>query len=170
MNHTGKIKKIENIATKWLKPIPHLPIKGQNWLAMNIWWIVMVGLILSIMGVLMLIGAVFNGLSIMNTAVGYFGYNGTMAYSGWWAFVSIISILFMIAVIIVAGIAINPLKMMKKRGWDLLFLTLIISVASSITSIILNFNVFSFLFSIIMTAISAGIGAYLLLEIRSHFK
>lgn len=170
MNLAEKMKKIENLATKWLRPIPHLPVKGQNWLAKNIWWIVLVGLILSILGFLMLIGAIFANLAIMNSAVGYFGYNGAIVYSGWWTFASVVSVLFMIAVIIVSAMAISPLKMMKKRGWDLLFLALVISVTSSIVGAILNFNIFSFIFSIIMAAISAGIGAYFLLEIQSHFK
>ncbi|HZJ34603.1 MAG TPA: hypothetical protein VFD55_01135 [Candidatus Angelobacter sp.] len=161
----SSISKIEDMIAGWLKPLPHLPTAGQKWISQNIWWIVLIGVILSGIRVLALIGILFATSAVW----GAITYYVNESYSGWWILSSIISILFMAAIVIVSAISINPLKGLKKKGWNLLFFTLLLSAASIVVSVIISFNVFSFMPSLIFGAIGLAVGAYFLYEIRSHF-
>lgn len=161
----SSISKIEDMVAGWLKPLPHLPVAGQKWISTNAWWIILVGTILSGISILTSIGAIFTTLAVWGAVTYYVG----QSYGSWWVLSSIISILFMVAIVIVSAISINPLKNLQKKGWDLLFLTLIISAVSIVVNAVINFNVVGFIFSIIFGAIGLAVGAYFLYEIRSHF-
>lgn len=163
--YSAKSKKIENMIAGWLKPLPHLPIKGQKWLATNIWWIALVGVILSIIGIFGLIASISTAMSFLGA---YATFYTSSVYSGWWMSATIISVVSMVVITIITAMAIKPLKVLNKRGWDLLFLTFLISIITMIISMILNFS--AFISSLFMTVISFGIGAYFLFEIRSYFK
>ena len=165
-----ELTKLENMVADWLKPIPHLPNDWRKWLAENVWWITLVGVILSVIGVLSIISAIFAAQSLFGAATSIIGSANLTVHSGWWMVVSVISMLFMIAVIAVMAMAINPLKIMSKKGWDLLFLTLVIGVVATAVNIILSFNAFTFIPSIIFGFIGYAISAYFLYEIRSHFN
>jgi len=166
----SSINKLENKVEGWLKPLPHLPLAGQKWLAENVWWIVLVGLILSVIGALILIGALVSILPIILMTSGYAGYYGGSSYNLFWIVGSLVSLVFMFATIILTAMAISPLRQLKKKGWNLLFITLIVSGLSTVVNAIINFNLFSFIPSIIFGAIGLAIGAYFLYEIRSYFK
>lgn len=166
-----EITKLEDTVADWLKPIPHLPKTWQKWIAENIWWITLVGVILSVIGVLSLISAILTALSLFGATTGYYGsYITTRSYTGWWVLASVISLLFMVAIIAVTAMAINPLKSLQKKGWSLLFLALVISAMAAAVNIIINFNALSFIPSIIFCAIGVAISAYFLYEIRSYFN
>jgi hypothetical protein len=165
-----ELTKLENMVADWLKPIPHLPNNWRKWLAENVWWITLVGVILSVIGVLSMISAIFAAQSYLGATTSILGAANLAGYSGWWVVVSVISILFMIAVIAIMAVAINPLKLMQKRGWDLLFLTLVIGVLATVVNVFLGFNAFTFIPSIIFGFIGYAISAYFLYEIRSHFN
>lgn len=166
------ITKFEDTIGGLLKPIPHLPTAGQKWLAENVWWIVLVGVILSGISVLTSIGGIFSYMALVGTATSYFGYYGAQSYSSWWIVASVISLLFMIAIVVISAISINPLKAMNKKGWDMLFLTLLISAASIVVSLIVNITSMGvgLIFGLIFGLIGLAIGAYFIYEIRSHFK
>jgi len=166
------ITKFEDTIGGLLKPIPHLPTAGQKWLAENVWWIILVGVILSGISVLTTIGGIFTALAFLGAATSYFGYYAVQSYTGWWVLASVISLLFMIAIVVISAISINPLKAMKKKGWDMLFLTLLISAASIVVSLIVNITSIGvgFVFGIIFGLIGLAIGAYFIYEIRSYFK
>ncbi|HUC79057.1 MAG TPA: hypothetical protein VMQ58_02340, partial [Candidatus Saccharimonadales bacterium] len=94
-------------------------------------------------------------------------YNSILqTHGGLWLFAIYISIALLILTIVVEVMAISPLKELKKKGWDLLFLAYLISIAWGVISAILNIDISS----LISAVISAVIGAYLLFEIKSHFK
>ena len=116
------------------------------------------------------IGGIFTALAFLGAATSYFGYYAVQSYTGWWVLASVISLLFMIAIVVISAISINPLKNLQKKGWSLLFLTLIVSAVEIIVGAIINFNAVSFIFSIIFGAIGLAISAYFLYEIRSYFK
>lgn len=167
------IHKLENTIEGWLKPLPRLPADWRKWIANNVWWIVLVGVILSVLGVLMLVAAVFTAMSTAGTITSiYSAYNigVTQVYTGWWYAASIASLAFLALTIVINAMAITPLKAQSKKGWDLLFLTFVVGVVSSIVSIVLNFSTYSVITSIITSAIGIAIGAYFLFEIRSYFK
>lgn len=157
------ISKIENMVAKWLKPLPHLPIAGQKWIATNVWWIELVGVIL--------LG--FSGIALIGTLTMALGFTATFwgvaAFSGFAALSSGLSLLFLVASIILMAVAISPLKALKKKGWDLLFIVLLINVASIVISAITSFNAVTFITSILSGAIGIAVGAYFLFEIRSYF-
>lgn len=157
------LNKLENMVAKWLKPLPHLPIAGQKWIATNVWWIELVGVIL--------LG--FSGIAIVSTLMLALGLTATFwgvaAYSGFAAVSSGISLLFLVASVIVMAIAISPLKALKKKGWNFLFLALLINAASVVISAITSFNAITFITSILSGAIGIAVGAYFLFEIRSYF-
>jgi drug/metabolite transporter (DMT)-like permease len=163
------INKLENTIAGWLKPLPHLPTTWQKWIAENVWWITVIGVILSVIGVVALIGSL-SFLSFVTSSSYYYGYYVAQSHTSLWMISSVVSILFMIVSIVLMAMAINPLKLMKKKGWGLLFLTFVVGALSTIVSIILNFNVFTFIPSIIFGAIGLAISAYFLYEIRSYFN
>ena len=82
----------------------------------------------------------------------------------------IVSIISIIIAITIQATAINSLKVMQKKGWDLLFLAFVVSIVGSIVVEILIFNFVTLISSILVIAIVAAIGAYILFEVRSYFK
>ena len=167
------IHKFENTIEGWLKPLPHLPVDWRNWLAKNVWWLVLIGVILSVLGTFMLAAALFAAMAAISTVTSFYGVSGinlAPVYTGWWYAASIVSLAFLVLTIIINAMAVSPLKAMKNKGWDLLFLTFVISVISSIVSIIFSFSSYTVVTTIISSVIGIVIGAYLLFEIRSNFK
>lgn len=158
---------VEDKITTWLKPVPHLPATWRKWFAENAWWLVLISVILSSIAILGLIVALLTALSFLGVASGYY-YSGGL-HTGWWVTNTIISMVFLVAIVGLNAAAIGPLRQLKKRGWDLLFLAFLLGVISAIVDAVTTFNPFSFVFSLIFTAIFAAVGAYFLFEIRSHF-
>lgn len=155
------IRKLEALVASWYKNMPHLPQRGQKWLAENSWWIVLVWVILTAMGVAgMLIATLFAG-----TVLSAFGPVGT-AIGGVAFIIVTITMLFSIAMIVLGAMAVSPLKMLSKKGWTLLFIMILVSVAADIFTFLLNFNLFSLVWGVLFAAVLA----YFLYEIRSYFN
>jgi uncharacterized membrane protein YhaH (DUF805 family) len=154
------IRKLESLVASWYKNMPHLPQRGQKWLAENVWWIVLVWVILTAMGVVgMLMATLFAG-----TILSVFGPVGTAI--GGIAFVIVtITMLFSIALIVLGAMAVSPLKLLRRKGWTLLFLMILISVAADVLTFLFNFNFFSLVWGVLF----AGVIAYFLYEIRNYF-
>ena len=149
--------------------MPHLPANGQKWIATNVWWIVLVGVILSAIGVLVLVGGIFTYMAFVGNAASYYGVYASSVYNDGWIIGTIVSLLFAIATVIFAGMAISPLKAMQKKGWSLLFVVLVLKALGVILSAILSLNVLGFFVGIIFGAVGIAIGAYFLFEIHSYF-
>jgi hypothetical protein len=167
------IHKLENTIEGWLKPLPHLPTNWRVWIAKNVWWIVLVGVILSVLGTLMLVAGIMTAMAAVgtvNSVYGAYGVNIVQDYSGWWYIASIVSMVFLVATIVLEAMAITPLKAQNKKGWDLLFIVFLIGVASSVISAVLNIGSYSVIANVIGSIIGIVIGAYFLFEIRSYFK
>jgi len=159
------IHKLENMMGEWLKPLPHLPVEWRNWISKNVWWITLVGVVISVFGIL----GLFSALSFFTATTNHYGplYTAaTQTHGGLWKLSIYISLALLVATVVVEAMAISPLKVMSKKGWDLLFLAYLLSVVSGVIGAVLNVDIFS----LITTAIGAAIGAYFLFEIRSHFK
>lgn len=159
-------RKLEKMIEEWLKPLPHLPTTWRNWLAKNVWWITLVGVILSVIGIFGLLAAA----SFVSTTTSLYGaavYTAVATtHGGLWMLAIWVSLALLVVTVVIEAMAISPLKVQKKKGWDLLFLAYLVGVASGVIGAILNFDVFS----LISTAIGAVIGAYFVFEIHSHFK
>lgn len=163
------VEKLEGLVAGWLKPLPHLPVNAQKWIADNSWWIVLVGVILSIIGLMFMISALIVALTLVGTTVSYYGYVATGSYGGWWVVNSVIALIFSIGLVALMSTAITPLKTMKAKGWKILFLTLIVNALYIVVNAIFSFSVIGFVFGLIFGAIGLAISSYILFEIKSHF-
>lgn len=162
------IHKLEKTVAGWYKGMPHMPASGQKWLAANVWWIALIGVVLSAMaiftlaGILLVAGTVATGVGVAyGTGYGTAGavLVGAALLAAW------VALAFLVLQTVVLAMAISPLKSLKKKGWDLLFILALINVASAIVSGVISFNLMSIVYSLLWSAI----GAYFLFEIRGQF-
>ncbi len=151
------VKKLEVMAASWYKSAPHLPTTGQKWLSENVWWLTLVGVILGLVGAFQVVVATF----IVGAVGGAYG----MALAGATLFNIALTLVLALVSLVLCAMAIRPLREMQKKGWSLLFIVLLVSVLSAVVGLVLSWNIFSFLTSLIFTAI----GGYFLYEIRSYF-
>lgn len=160
------LHKLEDMVEGWLKPVPHLPETWRKWLANNAWWLTLIGVILSIFAIIALFGA----LSLFTATTSIYGAYAAEViaetHTAMWTTAIWISLALMVVITVIEALAISPLKKMSKKGWDYMFLALVISVVSSLITAVLNVNIGSLLSAVI----SAAIGSYILFELRSHFK
>ncbi|MDN5275668.1 MAG: hypothetical protein JWN33_317 [Candidatus Saccharibacteria bacterium] len=155
------VKKVEHQIAEWLKDLPHLPAGGQKWIAENLWWMVLAYVIISGIGLLIAIG----GLILFSTA----GSILAPVVTGPAILTAFIGILFSIATLVVAALAIKPLKDVQKKGWVLLFLALLIYAVSIVVNGILSFSVLGFFLSIIFGFVGLAVAGYFLFEARGYF-
>lgn len=163
------VQKIESVLQNWLKPLPHLPTEWRKWLATNVWWLTMIMVVLSVLGVLGMAGALLTALSIFGLNATFYGVYAHQVYTGLWMVSTLVSFVFMVATILAAGAAVNPLREQKKRGWELLLLANVISIASAAVSAVLNFSVYNFVANVFGVFVGAVISFYLLFEVREYF-
>ena len=156
------VTKLENMAAQWYKGMPHLPVNGRRWLSTNVWWIALVGVIV---GALSIVTVFFGTLLVGMFAATYGGVAGA-ALAGFGAVIILLSLLFSIVTMVLTAIAIAPLKTKQKRGWNLLFLTVLIQVVAAVVHLLFTFNIFDLVWSLLFTAV----GAYFLFEIRDDFS
>lgn len=158
-----ELNKLENKVASWLKPLPHLPAAAKKWLAVNIWWIQLVGIV--ILGI--------TGFTILGALILAMGATVTFwivpKFSTASIFAPFISLLLKFGIIVLMSLAIGPLKNLKKKGWDYLFLALVISAAASVFDSLTSFNASGFISNVLSSAVAVGVGAYFLFEIRSYF-
>lgn len=164
------IEKIESKVAEWLKPVPHLPAGAQKWIANNVWWIVLVGTILSGLGLLIGLVGFLGVLALVGSTTSYYGaaVSGSV-YGGGWVISALLSLVFTVGLLILLARAVSPLKAMKKQGWKLLFVVLLLDAVYVVLNSIFSFSVVGFIFGIIFGAIGLAISTYFVFEIRSHF-
>jgi uncharacterized membrane protein YhaH (DUF805 family) len=157
------VKKLEVIVASWYKDMPHLPIKGQKWLADNIWWLTLIGVIVGVIGAFQVLVATFFVGALVGGMVG--GLYGGAVLGGLALFTVALTLALALLSLVVSALAISPLHAMQKKGWLLLFITLLIGVLSTVIGFVLQWNIGGFIAGIIF----AAIGGYFLYEIRSYF-
>ena len=161
------VNKLEKIVLGWAKNVPHLPTNGQKWLADNAWWIVLVGAILSGIAVLVSLGGLFTLISLEGAVSN--AYYVTASYSGLAIANAAVSLVFLVLNGLLLAIAVKPLQAKLKKGWVLLFMTLLLEALSVLVHAVLTFNVVSFIVSILFGAIALAIAAYFIAEIHGQF-
>ncbi len=154
----------ESKIAQWLKVVPDLPKEGQKWLAENVWWLVLISVILLAISVPFTIGAILLALAI---SVGT--YYASVVHGGGWALVTAISLLFSLVILVLEASAISPLKAHARKGWYLMFLVLLVGAVEVVVNAFVDFNAFSFIFSILFGGLWLAVGAYFLFQIRSYF-
>lgn len=159
--------KLERTILGWLKDVPHLPIGVRKWIAENIWWIVVIGVVLTGISVLVLVGALFTNLSTLGSPI--ISYYASAAFVGWLVVTTAVSLAFVSIETVLLAFAVRPLKAKQKKGWVLLFAVWLLGILSAVVGAILTLNVLSFLGSIIFGAVWVAISGYFLFEIHGQF-
>lgn len=160
---------IETQLGEWYSKVPHLPKDARKWLTDNIWWLALIGVVISVLGLLAVIPMLLIVMGLATAAVGVMptglgGYYGAVTTIGWLGtFLTLVQYVFSTLLL---ALAVAPLKDRARRGWLLLFWSYLANFAFTVLGalVVLNFS------SIVMTVISAAIGAYFLFEIRDHFS
>lgn len=155
------LRKLEETVGVWYKNMPHLPKNGQRWLAENAWWIVLIGVILGVLGIFSLLSFVLAAGFVLAGVAGIAG----AALGGFAIIATLVSIALGAADVVIAGIAISPLKSMQRKGWSLLFLTVVINVAALVLNFLFTINFFGLVWGLLVTAV----GVYFLYEVRDYF-
>ena len=164
MEYVGKL---ERIILGWLKPLPRLPVAARKWLGDNVWWIAIVGVVLTGIGILMSIQAVFATLALIGQVAHSFYPLAT--FSAW----SVVTIVVGLVFAVVSGLflftAVQPLKEKQKKGWVLLFVSWLVGILGFVVGMILSFNIFNFFLGVIFGALVTALSGYLLFEIHGQF-
>lgn len=155
------LRKLETTVAEWYETIPHLPKASQRWIAQNVWWIVLVGVILSGIGIFWTLTLAVSAGALLTIFGGVIG----AAIGGFAVIAVLVSLAVTIVNTVIAALAITPLKALRYKGWSLLFLTSVINVASLVLVFILSFNLGALIWGLLVTAI----GLYFLFEVRSLF-
>lgn len=161
------ISKLEKIVLGWAKNVPHLPPAARKWLGVNVWWIALVGAILTGIALLVTLGTLFTAISILGAASSIYYVSPT--YTSMAVLNAAVSLVFLAVTGALLGLAVNPLKERVKKGWVLLFFSLLVQALSVVVGAVLSFSVGGFIVSILFGAIGIAIGAYFVTEIHSQF-
>jgi hypothetical protein len=165
-----QIKQLEKTIEGWLKPLPHLPAEWRKWLGENAWWITGIGVIISALGLLGIIGLLLTAMSFIGVTTSIYGIPLTNVYSGTWYVATFASLAFLALTTVLSAMAVNPLKAMKRKGWDLLFMVFLINVASGVISAVIYLNPVTMVTNLVGVAIGAAIGAYVIFELKSQYN
>ena len=162
------LTRLEKKVLSFSHTLPNLPTFVRKWIAENIWWIVLVGVIISAIGALMGLQDLLRFVSVVDRPIQaiQFGYRDVTDYK---AFTAIVEFVLSVIVLVLAAIAIKPLQLMQKKGWVLLFAAWLLSVASIVINGVLTLDAFSLIFSLIFGAIFSAITGYFLFEIHGQF-
>ncbi len=155
------LHKLETTVATWYKSVPHLPPEGRKWIATNAWWLVLIGVIVNVIALWGLMTLLFFASAILT---GYAGIAGAALGGLLWV-ASFVFFAFGVLVIIIGAMAVKPLKVMRKKGWVLLFVILLLTVASHVVDFLFKFN----LFELVWGLLGAAVGGYFLFEVRDYF-
>lgn len=161
------IGKLEKTVLGWAKNVPHLPAAGQRWLGNNVWWIVLIGAIFSGIAFLFALAGLFTLISLLGAVSNTYYVTGN--FTSLAIMKAIISLVFLVINGLLLAFAVKPLQNKEKKGWVLLFMTLLVEALSVIINAILTFSFVGFVISILFGAIGLAIGAYFIAEIHGQF-
>jgi uncharacterized membrane protein YhaH (DUF805 family) len=155
------VNKVEHRVAEWYEKAPHLPLGFRQWLGTNVWWLVLIGVIL---GALAMLNVFFFGTIAALFAVMLGGPVGA-AIVGVAVIVSLLVFAGAIIELVIGALAIRPLKDRQKKGWSLLLLALLVSAGFAALTFLFSFD----LSSLVMSALWLAVSGYFLFEIRDQF-
>lgn len=161
------IGKLEKQILVWLQSVPHLPEVVRKWLGTNVWWIVLVGVILSGIALLSSLITIIGVASLIGT-VGV-SYYAVATFTTWSIVTGLVSLAFGIVQVLLLIAAISPLKAKQKKGWVLLFASWLVGVLAMVVSAVLTLNPIGIVFGLLFGAIGVAISGYFLFEIHGQF-
>ncbi len=161
------LTKLEKTVLGWFKAIPNLPVAGQKWLGDNVWWIALIGAILTGLGVLVSVLGLFALMAMLGSVAAT--YYTTTTVTSWAIVTGVIGLAFSVLEGILLAVAVQPLKEKQKKGWVLLFAAWLVVIISIIINAILTLNFFSFIVSVLFGAVWVAISGYFLIQIHGQF-
>lgn len=161
------LTKLEHLVLKWAKSVPHLPPVARKWLGTNVWWIALIGAIVTGIIILFSLIGLLGLLSVMGT-VGA-SYYATSTFTAWAVVTVLVSLVFAVLEGLLLFAAINPLKAKQKKGWVLLFALWLLSAVAVVVNAILTLNPFGFIGGLLFGALGLAISGYFLVEIHGEF-
>lgn len=163
------VTRLEDTILGWFKGVPHLPTGGRKWLGANVWWIALIGAILAGLATIFTFTGLMGLLAIMGGAVPGAAYYVVQTVTGLAILAAVVSLVFLAAQAVLLGVAVRPLKDRQKKGWVLLFASLLLEAVAVVVNAVISFSIFGFITSIIFGAIFIAIGAYFVFEIHGEF-
>lgn len=161
------LSKLEHTVMGWLKSVPHLPVEVRKWLGDNVWWLAAVGAVLSGLVALGLFLAILGDLASLSGPV--VSYYVSTSFVTWVIIKTIVSFVFLGLQCLLLALAVSPLKEKQKKGWVLLFASLLLSAVSVVVRATLTLSAFNFITDIIFGALLLAVSAYFLFEIHGEF-
>jgi len=161
------LNKLEKTVFGWFKAVPDLPANGRKWLGDNVWWIVLIGAILTGFGVLGALASIATLVSVFGTVAA--SYYATTTITTWAIVTSIIGLVFSVLEVVLLAVAIQPLKEKQKKGWVLLFATWLLGGIAVVVNSILSLNPIGFTIGILFGALWIAVTGYFLFEIHGQF-
>lgn len=149
---------LEEAIGRLFRKMPHLPRESRDWIADNIWWLVIIGLVLSAMTVLDLLLLLF-GASL------YMGLTADIAVGSAVFITTMINLAMFSIVVVLEAMAIKQLHLKRRYGWELLFVICLVLLAGSVLRALMNNSLSGLLNPLVVAFISF----YLLFEIRDYF-
>lgn len=162
------LTKLERTVLGWFKEAPHLPESVRKWLGDNVWWLVAIATAATALYILWSIGSLFSNLSLLSSP--FAAYYTSASIVAWAVVETSVSLVFGVLQLIILGSAITPLKAKQKKGWSLLFASLLVSGASVVMNAILTLSPFGFVTSLIFGAFWIAVAAYFIFEIHNQFE
>ncbi len=160
----AKNNDLEAVIGNWYKNAPHLPKNAQVWLADNIWWLALIGAVLSILGLLVVIPVLMGAATLTAYHSGLSVLHGPSVGSALWLGL-VISLVGYIVTTVLLTLSVSPLKIKAKRGWELLFWSYLANFVLNLASALIVYN----LFNVLMAVVSASVAGYFLYEINDYF-
>lgn len=161
------LAKLERTVLGWIKGIPHLPANVRKWLGTNIWWIVVISVVLGGIGLLGLLMTLFGTIATLGTP--FAAYYVSSTFIAWTIVTTIVSLVFLALEVLLLAFAITPLKEKQKKGWVLLFATWLLGAIAVVVNAILTLNPLTFVVNIIFGVLWLAVTGYFLFEIHNQF-
>jgi hypothetical protein len=153
------INSLEKKLVEVNKTLPQIPESGKKVLADWFWVLLVIGVVVGVMGILTILGIGASG-SLLLTGLGAGAY---VAATLWPSIV--FGVIGMAIVIVIEAMAIGPAKNKEHRGWQLVFIAVLLQfVISVLQNIFINDYT-----SVLGSLIGLAIGLYLLVQVHSYF-
>ncbi len=165
--HMDALSKLERTIKGWLKDVPHLPAGVRTWLGDNVWWIVVIGTVLTGIGALGLLGALITHLTSLGSPV--VSYYASTTFVGWLIVNAAVGLFFTAIEFLLMAFAISPLKAKQKKGWVLLFASWLVAIIAMVVGAVLTLNPLGFVGNLIFGTLWIAVTAYFLFEIHGEF-
>jgi len=146
---------LEEIIEGWYKNVPHLSKPSRQWLAGNIWWLALVGAVVSACGLLVVVPAL---LAAFDSS-----YYSAMSGGAWLS--AVLMLAGYVVTTVLLGLSVRPLREKVRSGWKFLFWSVLVSAILNALSALFVYN----LYNAFMAVVSAGVAGYLLFEMRDSF-